>query len=113
VNGPDPIELTDPKIFEAIGSGVELTRDFVYLDSPITIPLPGDWEAVEPTGKGTTIALCQGDKYDDGNVDGTNLWDFIQAYGTTDLDADINGDGVVDAFDLVIFTRHFGRDDCP
>jgi hypothetical protein len=102
----------DPKIFEAIGPGVELTRDFVYHDTPI-IPLPGDWQAVEPTGSGTMIALCQGDKYDDGNVDGTNLLDFIQAFGTTDVDADINEDGEVDVFDLVIFSRHFGRNDCP
>jgi hypothetical protein len=112
VNGPDPIEWMDPKIFEAIGPGVELTRDFVYHDTPI-IPLPGDWQAVEPTGSGTMIALCQGDKYDDGNVDGTNLLDFIQAFGTTDVDADINEDGEVDVFDLVIFSRHFGRNDCP
>ena len=112
INGPDPIEALHPKVFGAVGAGVDLTRDFVYYDKPIKPPLPPEWEAVEPTGSGTMVALCQG-MGDDDDVDGTNLWYFDHAYDTTDPDADLNGDGVVNDFDLVIFIRHFGRNDCP
>jgi hypothetical protein len=112
INGPDPVEDHHPKIFEAVGNGVELTLDFVYYDKPIKPPLPAEWQAVEPTGSGTMVALCQGEG-DDDDVDGTNLWDFNQSYGTADLDNDFNGDGVVNDFDFVIFTRHLGRIDCP
>ena len=55
----------------------------------------------------------------DADVDAADLQVFFSAYGSMVSDAnfipeaDLNGDGVVDAIDLYYFAEEFGRVDCP
>lgn len=64
--------------------------------------------------------LCLADiEGDDGDVDGGDLREFMEAYGSStgdadfNPDADMNKDGNVDHHDLLILAREFSRTDCP
>ena len=49
----------------------------------------------------------------DGDVDGSDLSVFADAYAIGDSLADLNNDGNVDTEDLATFAADFGRTDCP
>jgi hypothetical protein len=55
----------------------------------------------------------------DSDVDGADLALFMAALGTSsgdvdfNPDADLNGNGYVDYFDLYLVAEAFGRSDCP
>ena len=71
------------------------------------IPLGADLDAL------SSIELCEGDFDRDGDVDGSDLATFVDAYAVGDPQADLNGDGNVDTKDLATFAADFGRTDCP
>jgi len=56
---------------------------------------------------------CEGDFDGDGDVDGSDLAVFTDAFGSSDEVADLDGDGYVDESDLAAFAAEFGRTDCP
>jgi hypothetical protein len=60
--------------------------------------------------------MCECDLEPDGDVDGTDLYSFIQDFGRTNCGegclGDLNGDGKVDADDLVLFAGDFGKVNC-
>ena len=62
---------------------------------------------------------CEGDFDGDGDVDGSDLAVFTDAFGSSSIDgnynpdADFNNDGYVDESDLAVFAANFGRTDCP
>jgi len=56
---------------------------------------------------------CEGDFDADGDVDGSDLSVFADAYAIGDSLADLNNDGNVDTEDLATFAADFGRTDCP
>jgi len=60
--------------------------------------------------------LCECDIEPDGDVDGSNLYAFMQDFGRTDCSegcpGDLNGDGKVDEDDLVLFAGDFGKVNC-
>jgi len=56
---------------------------------------------------------CSGDLNSDGDVDGSDLDMFSDAYNMGDLAADLDNSGVVNIDDLDAFAESFGRDDCP
>ena len=58
------------------------------------------------------IPLCEGNFDSDGDVDGSDLSVFIEAYVILDLVADLDDDGYVDEIDLGIFADEFGHNDC-
>jgi hypothetical protein len=49
----------------------------------------------------------------DGDVDGLDIEIFINAYVSTDSEADLNGDDEVDWEDLKVFAIHYGESECP
>jgi hypothetical protein len=49
----------------------------------------------------------------DGDVDGSDLSVFADAYAIGDSLADLNNDGNVDTEDLATFAADFGRTNCP
>lgn len=57
--------------------------------------------------------LCKGDFDHDGDVDGSDLAVFADAYAMGDLKADLTGDRKVDTNDLAVFAADFGRTNCP
>jgi len=66
------------------------------------------------TGSGTefrppTVTLLAGDLNKDQRIDILDLTRCAGVFGTADPGADINGDGVVDLFDLVLIGINFGR----
>ena len=67
----------------------------------------------------TSFSPCDGDFDDDGDVDGSDLAVFANAFGYSSddpdysTDCDFNDDGYVNEIDLDSFTRSFGRIDCP
>ena len=62
---------------------------------------------------------CKGDFDKNGDVDGSDLVIFADAFGSSsggpDYNpvADFDGDGYVDESDLAAFAAEFGRTDCP
>ena len=62
---------------------------------------------------------CKEDFDSDGDVDGSDLAVFTDAFGSSSTDgnykpvADFDGDGYVDESDLAAFAAEFGRTDCP
>ncbi len=66
----------------------------------------------------TSFSPCDGDFDDDGDVDGSDLAVFANAFGSSSgdpdysTDCDFNDDGYVNEIDLDSFTRSFGRIDC-
>ena len=56
---------------------------------------------------------CEGDFDADGDVDGSDLSVFADAYAIGDSLADLNNDGNVDTEDLATFAADFGRINCP
>ena len=66
------------------------------------------------TGSGTefrppTVTLVAGDLNRDQRIDILDLTRCAGAFGTADPDADINDDGVVNLFDLVLIGANFGQ----
>jgi len=63
--------------------------------------------------------VCKGDFDSDGDVDGSDLVIFADAFGSSSGGPDYNpvtdfdGDGYVDESDLAVFAAEFGRTDCP
>ncbi len=55
--------------------------------------------------------LFMGDFDTDGDVDGSDLAVFSEAYSVGDLIADLNSNGIIDAGDLAIFIEDYGRKD--
>ena len=55
---------------------------------------------------------CSGDFNSNGVVDGFDLAVFSQAYANVDFSADLNSNGIVDADDLAILATELGRTDC-
>lgn len=68
-----------------------------------------------PTAKPflVTRPLCEGDFDCDGDVDGSDLARFVNAFVMAASLADLNGDKVIDAGDVAVFAADFGRTDCP
>jgi hypothetical protein len=72
-------------------------------------------------GEGAAMSMvCLADiDGDDNDVDGADLAVFGPAFGTSagdvdfNPDADLNGNGIVDYFDLYLVAEAFGRSDCP
>jgi hypothetical protein len=72
-------------------------------------------------GEGAAMSVvCLADiEGDDNDVDGADLAVFGPAFGTStgdvdfNPDADLNGNGTVDYFDLYLVAEAFGRSDCP
>jgi hypothetical protein len=64
---------------------------------------------------GTVLVTIPGDVNGDKTVNGLDLDALVEAYGSTSTspnwnpDADINGDGVVDIFDIGICSSHWGQ----
>jgi len=58
------------------------------------------------------IPLCEGNFDNHGDVDGSDLAVFIEAYVVSGLAADLNDDDNVDEIDLGIFADEFGHNDC-
>ena len=71
------------------------------------IPLGADLDAL------SSIELCEGDFNGDGDVDGSDLATFVDAYANEELLADLNGDEEVNVEDLAVFAADFGRTNCP
>jgi hypothetical protein len=109
-------------------------QDNMYAEIPCyTDGLIGHWKMNE--GSGATIAnsaggaipgtltngpiwtagktFAKGDLDCDCDVDGSDIVAFASALAASDLAADFNNDGVVDAADLEIFAGKFGKSDCP
>ncbi len=63
--------------------------------------------------------VCKGNFENDGDVDGSDLVIFADAFGSSSGGpgyhpvADFDGDGYVDESDLAVFAANFGRTDCP
>lgn len=55
---------------------------------------------------------CLGDLDSDGDVDGSDLLIFRDAYADGDLASDLDNSGAVDADDLAAFAASFGRSGC-
>ena len=53
--------------------------------------------------------LSMGDFEPDGDVDGSDLSFFSEAYAVGDLIVDLNGNGIIDAGDLAMFSENYGR----
>lgn len=71
---------------------------------------PSDGESVEVViKKFEFIPWCEGDMDGDGDVDGSDLATFADAYAKEDLKADLNKDGEVNMDDLAVFSADFGR----
>jgi hypothetical protein len=72
----------------------------------------GEWKEVTRDWK----YFCECDIESDGDVDGSNLYAFMQDFGRTECSGgcsgDLNGDGKVDDEDLLIFTTDFGKINC-
>jgi hypothetical protein len=65
------------------------------------------------------FSVCKEDFDKDGDVDGSDLVIFADAFGSSsggpdyNLVADFDGDGYVDESDLAAFAAEFGRTACP
>ena len=65
------------------------------------------------------IPVCLGDFFNDGDVDGSDLFYFTNEFGnencsfSSPCDADFNYDNRVGDLDLLFFSEDFGRIDCP
>jgi len=55
------------------------------------------------------FASCDGDFEPDGDVDGTDLDMFSDAYTIGNLAADLDNSGVVNSDDLALFAASFGK----
>jgi len=60
-----------------------------------------------------TIDQCESDFDTDGDVDGSDLAVFANAYAAGNPKADLNKDGKVNVDDLAVFGADFGRTNCP
>ena len=54
-------------------------------------------------------STCLGDLTQDSDVDGADLVEFINAYQNVHIDADLNGDNIIDSQDIDAFAHDFGR----
>jgi len=106
------------------GSGssyISSNPDIVEVSSEGLITVKSQGEAIvtiENSGVKKEITVigiepCEGDFDRDGDVDGSDLATFADAYAVGDPQADLNGDEKVDTEDLAIFAADFGRTDCP
>ena len=87
-------------------------KDFtLHEDSPCALASCGLMGAL-PVGC-ASFDQCEGDFDADGDVDGSDLSVFADAYAIGDSLADLNNDGNVDTEDLATFAADFGRTDCP
>ena len=59
------------------------------------------------------VVPCEGDFEPDGDVDGSDLSVYLNAYAIGDSTADLDNNGIVDTNDLSVFAVEFGRTDCP
>jgi len=65
------------------------------------------------------IPVYLGDFFNDGDVDGSDLFYFTSELGnencsvSSPCDADFNYDNLIDGLDLLFFSEDFGRIDCP
>ena len=71
------------------------------------------WQIVWAGGPGDGACQCQGDLDNDQDLDGWDLLDFSFYYANQNLEADLNGDNLVDVADLEVFAGDYGRNDCP
>ena len=60
-----------------------------------------------------TITLLGGDADHDGDIDADDLVRIAAHFNASDGTSDINGDGLVDIFDLVLVGRNFGKTSSP
>jgi hypothetical protein len=60
----------------------------------------------------TSKPSCPGDMNRDGDVDGTDLAVFLEAYENSNLNADLSNNGQVNNDDCALFTECMGRSDC-
>ena len=64
------------------------------------------------------IPNCWADVREDTDVDGDDIYTFVEEYGRDDCsiantcDLDMDGDGYVNELDLLFFTEDYGRTDC-
>jgi hypothetical protein len=56
-----------------------------------------------------SCSTCLGDLTQDSDVDGSDMIEFINAYQNSYLDADLNGDNIIDYRDIETFALDFGR----
>lgn len=55
---------------------------------------------------------CKGDMNGDGDVDGSDLFEFITAYQAGNQEADLDNTEIIDTADISTFAADFGRIDC-
>jgi hypothetical protein len=55
---------------------------------------------------------CPGDLNGDGDVDGDDLSEFLNAYANGFPEADLNGDTEINAADVAVFAANYGRNNC-
>jgi len=77
----------------------------------VSVPLNSTHEDINFTLN--AVPPCEGDFDHDGDVDGSDLAFFADAYALGSPKADLNNDGSVDADDVAVFAADFGRTDCP
>jgi len=87
--------------------------DTIYCDNAtlVSVPLNSTHEDINFTLN--AVPPCEGDFDHDGDVDGSDLAFFADAYALGSPKADLNNDGSVDADDVAVFAADFGRTDCP
>jgi len=111
-NGDLHLESTSP----CIDAG---TNDAPYLPDkdkdgkPRIIDGNGDDITIVDMGAYEFGNICEGDFDHDGDVDGSDLAIFADAYANEELLADLNGDEEVNVEDLAVFAEDFGRTNCP
>jgi len=88
-----------------------LTQGKYSAEIYITNNDPDENPTIVPVQLMVTLSSCEGDFDGDGDIDGSDLATFADAYATGDDLADLNNDGNVDAKDLAIFAANFGRMD--
>ncbi len=70
------------------------------------VPVPQQWPTLSQLGSFWSL----GDVNKDGYIDNFDICLIVAAFGTSDPDCDLNGDGVVDIFDAMICAENYDLD---
>jgi hypothetical protein len=88
----------------------EYAQHFVVEQESLLVP--GEWKEVTRDW----MYFCECDTEPDNDVDGTNLYAFMQDFGRINCNGtclgDLDGDGMVNETDLALFAGDFGKVNC-